>query len=99
MASKVLGFRVPVDLAEELERISRENGMTTTDFLRKLVDDALYPPEKKDEQSWFKAESNNLSIKMEHLAKRIEQLETKPLIDLDRMTMLNDMPNRHNPNQ
>ena len=44
MGSKVIGFRVPDDLAEQLERVSGERGMTTADFLRRLVDDALYPP-------------------------------------------------------
>jgi polyhydroxyalkanoate synthesis regulator phasin len=43
MGSRVIGFRVPDDLAEELERVSSERGKTTAEFLRKLVDDALYP--------------------------------------------------------
>jgi len=43
MGSKVIGFRVPDDLAEELERFSSEHGQTTGEFLRKLVDDTLYP--------------------------------------------------------
>jgi len=43
MGSKVIGFRVPDDLAVELDRVSGERGMTTADFLRKLVDDTLYP--------------------------------------------------------
>jgi len=43
MGSKVVGFRVPDDLAEELERVSSERGQTTAEFLRKLVDDELYP--------------------------------------------------------
>ena len=43
MGSRVIGFRVPDDLAEELERVSDERGQTTAEFLRKLVDDALYP--------------------------------------------------------
>jgi len=43
MGSKVIGFRVPDDLAEELERFSSEHGQTTSEFLRKLVDDTLYP--------------------------------------------------------
>ena len=42
MGSKVIGFRVPDDLAEELERFSSERGQTTSEFLRKLVDDTLY---------------------------------------------------------
>jgi len=47
MGSKVIGFRVPSDLAEELERVSGERGMTTADLLRKLVDDVLYPSNRE----------------------------------------------------
>ena len=43
MGSRVVGFRVPDDLAEELEKVSSERGQSTSEFLRKLVDDALYP--------------------------------------------------------
>jgi len=43
MGSRVIGFRVPDDLAGELERVSGERGMTTAEFLRKLVDDTIYP--------------------------------------------------------
>lgn len=44
MASKVIGFRVPEDIALELERISEERGVKVGEFLRRLVDDTLYPP-------------------------------------------------------
>ena len=43
MASKVIGFRVPEDVAEELEKVSEECGMTVTEFMRSLVDETLYP--------------------------------------------------------
>ena len=43
MGSRVVGFRVPDDLAEKLEKVSSEHGKSTSEFLRKLVDDALYP--------------------------------------------------------
>lgn len=43
MGSKIIGFRVPDDLAEEIEKVSAEKGQTVTEFLRKLVDEALYP--------------------------------------------------------
>lgn len=44
MASKVIGFRVPEDIAEELEKVSEERGMTVAKFMRSLVDETLYPP-------------------------------------------------------
>ncbi len=43
MTSKVIGFRVPEDIAEELEKVSEERGMTITEFMRSLVDETLYP--------------------------------------------------------
>ena len=43
MASKVIGFRVPEDVAEKLEEVSEERGMTVTEFMRSLVDETLYP--------------------------------------------------------
>lgn len=43
MSSKVIGFRVPEDIAEELEKVSKEHGTTIADFLRSLVDETLYP--------------------------------------------------------
>ena len=43
MGSRMVGFRVPEDIYEEIERVSEERGVTTADFLRKLVDETLYP--------------------------------------------------------
>ena len=43
MASKVIGFRLPEDLAVQLEKVSEERGMTVTEFMRILVDETLYP--------------------------------------------------------
>ena len=52
MASKVIGFRVPEDLAEELEKVSEERGMTVAEFMRSLVDETLYPgTQLHDEES------------------------------------------------
>jgi len=43
MGSKVIGFRVPYDLAEEFKHACEERGQTTSEVLRQLVDDMLYP--------------------------------------------------------
>ena len=43
MGSKVIGFRVPDDLAVEFEQFCEGAGKTTGEVLRKLVDDMLYP--------------------------------------------------------
>jgi DNA repair exonuclease SbcCD ATPase subunit len=43
MGSKVIGFRVPDDLAVQFEQFCEGAGKTTGEVLRKLVDDMLYP--------------------------------------------------------
>lgn len=43
MGSKVIGFRVPDDLAVEFEQFCEGAEKTTGEVLRKLVDDMLYP--------------------------------------------------------
>lgn len=43
MGSKLIGFRVPSDLAEQLEARAAEEGRSTSELLRELVDDKLYP--------------------------------------------------------
>ena len=48
MGSKTIGLRLPDDLAQELEKVSAEKGQTTSEFVRKLIDDALYPAKTED---------------------------------------------------
>ena len=55
MGSKVIGFRLPGDLAEELEKACRDRGIATSDFLRGLVDEALYPNRKEQPATLDKA--------------------------------------------
>ncbi len=43
MGSRVIGFRVPDDLAVEFKQFCEGAGKTTGEVLRKLVDDMLYP--------------------------------------------------------
>ncbi len=43
MGSKLIGFRMADDLAEQLETKAAEEGQSTSEFLRRLVDEALYP--------------------------------------------------------
>jgi len=44
MASKVIGFRVPEDLAKLFEQFCEAAGKTSGEVLRNLVDDLIYPP-------------------------------------------------------
>jgi hypothetical protein len=43
MGSKMVGFRVADNIGGEIERAAGERGQTTAEFLRKLVDNELYP--------------------------------------------------------
>ena len=49
MGSKTIGLRLPDDLAQELEKVSVEKGQTTSEFVRQLIDDALYPVKNESE--------------------------------------------------
>jgi len=43
----MVGFRVADDIVEQIERAAGERGQTTAEFLRKLVDNELYPEKSK----------------------------------------------------
>ncbi len=43
MATKMMNVRLPEDMAEELEKVCDEAGQTLSEFVRKLIDDKLYP--------------------------------------------------------
>jgi hypothetical protein len=43
MGSKLIGFRIADDLAQEVEAKAAERGLSTSEFLRELVDNCLYP--------------------------------------------------------
>lgn len=83
MASKVIGFRVPEDIAIELEKLSEERGMTVTEFMRILVDETLYPAtDNKDlEKSSTVVRKQLESLANEHknLANQVQNLS--PLVD------------------
>lgn len=67
--SKLIGVRMPDDLAQELEAKAAEQGLSTSEFLRKLVDDALYPSTGKQ------ADVSETSDKRSELETRLEKLE------------------------
>ena len=43
MDSKVVGFRLPEDMVQELEGLCEQRGQSVAEFLRALVDETLYP--------------------------------------------------------
>ena len=73
MASKVIGFRIPEDVAEELEKVSEERGMTVAKFMRSLVDETLYPATEN------KGQKNGDSVTLEQLESLAN--EHKDLVD------------------
>lgn len=88
MGSRVIGFRVPDDLAEELERVSCERGMTTAEFLRKLIDDTIYPsnPEKnaaladtslEEQINTLEDTQSSITDEFGNLSKQIDRLTQK----------------------
>lgn len=83
MGSRVVGFRVPDDLAEELERVSDERGQTTAEFLRKLVDDALYPP--KGEAKGELEDNESAPETLADVNESIERLVTVLNVTTDKM--------------
>ena len=79
MASKVIGFRVPEDIAEELEKVSDERGMRVADFLRSLVDEALYPDTQlhnNESDSTAREQVESLSSAYRDLTNRVQGLST-----------------------
>lgn len=76
MASKVLGVRVPGDLAEEFEQKSAERGMTVTEVLRKLIDDMLYPSSSERATTMGGVSRKQGQPELGPLEDRLELIET-----------------------
>lgn len=83
MASKVIGFRLPEDLAVQLEKVSEERGMTVTEFMRILVDETLYPAtDNKDlekSSTVVRKQLESLANERKNLANEVQNLS--PLLD------------------
>ncbi len=78
MASKVIGFRVPEDIAEELEKVSEERGMTVAKLMRSLVDETLYPAsdnngQEKDDSA-IREQLESLATEHKNLVDQVESL-------------------------
>lgn len=84
MASKVIGFRIPEDVAEELEKVSEEHGMTVAEFMRSLVDETLYPETKlrDGESDTTREQVESLSNAHRDFADKVRDLSTM----VDRVT-------------
>ncbi|MCW4011782.1 MAG: ribbon-helix-helix domain-containing protein, partial [Candidatus Bathyarchaeota archaeon] len=82
MGSKVIGFRLPEDMVQELERVCEERGLSVAEFLRSLVDETLYPTGElsgADKGEVTREEIETLTNAYKNLADDVEEL--KMLID------------------
>ncbi|GAJ04424.1 unnamed protein product, partial [marine sediment metagenome] len=70
MGSKVIGLRLADDLVEELEAKAAEEGLSTSEFMRKLIDNKLYPG--KDGSAAVASEGQ--AVLTERVGKLTEQL-------------------------
>ncbi len=68
----MVGFRIPDDQYDEIEKIASERGQTIAEFLRKIVDNELYP-NKADLQD----EGVNLVQRVDDLETNMEEIYGK----------------------
>ncbi len=95
MASKVIGFRLAEDLAEELEKVSEGRGMTVAEFLRSLVDDALYPgthlhDEESDDILREQQEMKTIKSNINDLENKVDTLSMKLKGAQDTVKLVNE---------
>ncbi len=82
MASKVIGFRLPEDMVEELEKVCEERGLTVAEFLRSLVDETLYPSTELHDDDDDKVTREEIEILTNaHKDLTIDVKELRMLID------------------
>lgn len=104
MGSKVIGFRVPDDLAAEFEQFCEGAGKTTGEVLRKSVDDLLYPGsgrERLEERGRGEVPAEDLAAMLaplesaqEALAQQLKGFEERlELVQVDRA--LTDADKKH----
>lgn len=92
MGSKMLGFRVPDDEYEDIEKTAAERGQTTAEFLRKLVDDVLYPSKDK-----AKGELEDEGVTLSDIVENIDLHEQQITeIDTKLESVKQDVNNRFN---
>ena len=89
MGSKVIGFRVPDDLAKDFEQYCEGADKTSGEVLRKLVDDLIYPGsgrvELEDRSEDLEAKLAPLESMQEVMAQQIKDFgERLELISADR---------------
>lgn len=79
MASKVIAFRVPEDIADELQKVSEERGITIAYFMRSLVDEALYPLAtlRRESDDTMREKVQSLSDAHGKLANDVQELSNK----------------------
>ncbi len=83
MGSKLIGFRIADDLAEEVEAKAAEKGLSTSELLRTLVDKELYPSEEGSVGDGTKGRAiaeqlNNHTQQLNNHTQQLQQLNGYP---------------------
>jgi hypothetical protein len=76
MSSKLVGFRCPDDLVEQLNDRASEKGLTTSEFIRQIVDETLFPG-KNDQKANLSQSKDELFESMKTLEGWLEELDQK----------------------
>lgn len=88
MGSKVIGIRMADDLAEELELKAAEEGLSTSEFMRNLVDQTLYPGKDRSAGDGSKGQA----VLTEQVGRLTEQLNNHT----QQLQQLNGYPKQAN---
>lgn len=79
MGSKVIGLRLADDLTEELEAKAAEEGLSTSEFMRKLIDQELYPGKDRSAgQAVLTEQVGNLTKQLNNHSQQLQQLNGYP---------------------
>jgi chromosome segregation ATPase len=79
MGSKVIGLRLADDLTEELEAKAAEEGLSTSEFMRKLIDQELYPGKDRSAgQAVLTEQVGNLTKQLNNHNQQLQQLNGYP---------------------
>jgi chromosome segregation ATPase len=74
MGTKMVNIRLQDDVAAELSSVVDEKGITITEFIRKLIDEALYPSKKEAVATLWDSAGEELKAKVEELDSEVSQM-------------------------
>lgn len=74
MATRVLTIRLPVDTFEKLDSVTTEKGKTVSEFVRDLIDEALYPSKDKGTATLWDSAGEELKAKVAEIDESVNQM-------------------------